>query len=143
MAVNTEVGAVDVKTMRTRDLDLDEAARRFPASGTETDLGTTTGAITLTAAQVLGGYITSSNATAANGVMPTAAAIVAALPQPKAGERLTLSISARGAGTFTLSGAATGVTYRGTVVVAAGGSKVVSILITNVTAASEAITVYA
>lgn len=140
MALNSEVPAVDIKTVRVRDLDLDEAARRFPATGAEADLGTGT-SVTLTVQQILGGFITTNAGTAATLTLPTAAALVAALPAAKTGERFIFNVNARGAGTAILA-TATGITLRGTVAVAAGSSKTISALITNAASGSEAITIY-
>jgi hypothetical protein len=130
MAVNSEVPYVDVRTIRVRDLDLDEVKK---AGGSAlTDLGSTT-TQTILATAILGGFITYSGATTTH-TLPTAALLVAALPAAKVGERVECFISNTGAGTVTIgnpTGGTAGVGATGITIVTTVGKKL-TILITNV-----------
>lgn len=93
----------------------------------------------LTAAQVLGGFVNSVPTGAVTLTLPTAALLVAALPGAKVGDAVDLSIenSSAGANSITLA-AGSGGTLRGGATVAQNKSALVRILVTNVTASSEA-----
>lgn len=107
------------------------------AEGTQS----TTAALTVT--QVVNGFLNSAPAGAITLTTPTAAALVAALKGCKVGDSITLSIenTSGGANAITLAGG-TGVTLRGGTSVAQNKSALLRFLLTNVTAASEAVTVH-
>lgn len=140
MAVNSEVPAVDVKIIRVRDLDLDEV-RQKAYNSSVTNLGTTV-TQTLTPAGVLSGFMTYSGATTTH-TLPTAALLVAFLPRAVVGEKFTLVFSNTGAGTVTIANP-TGGTAGSTaaLTIATTITKTISIVVTNVTASSEAYTWY-
>lgn len=135
MAVNSEVPYVDVSTIRVRDLDIDEL-RAKSYSGAITNLGTTV-TQTLTPSAILSGAITYSGATTTH-TMPTAALIVAALPRPKVGERFTVVFQNTGGGTVTLAAVASGTTAATPLTIATTVQKTITLVLTNVTASSEA-----
>lgn len=135
MAVNSEVPAIDVRTIRVRDLDIDEL-RAKSYSGTITNLGTTT-TQTLTGSQMQTGVLTYSGATTTH-TMPTAALLVASLPAAKVGERLTFVFQNTGAGTVTLAVGTGGTTASTPLTIVTTAQKTVTLVITNVTASSEA-----
>jgi hypothetical protein len=99
---------------------------------------------TLTAAQTINAVVTLSGQTAAQTVTtPTAAAIVAAMPNPLVGTAFDLVIRNE----HTSSGAATlaagsGVTLDGTTVIPVAKTQILKGILTNVTAGAEAVTVY-
>lgn len=105
---------------------------------------TTAGAATFTAAQILGGLIL-RDPTGANraDLVPTAANLVAALPGAVVGSSFEFTIrnDADAAETITLT-TNTGATMSGTMTIAQNNSKRFLVVLTNVTAASEAYTVY-
>lgn len=104
----------------------------------------TAGARTYTAAEILGGLILRDPAGGARSdVTPTAALIVAALKNPVVGSSFEFTIrnTADAAETITLTGG-TGVTISGTATIAQNNSKRFQAVCTNVTASSEAVTVY-
>jgi hypothetical protein len=100
-------------------------------------------AVTVTPAQVLGGFIRTSPAGAINLTLPTAALLVAALPGAKVGDTVEFMVSntAGGANAATLV-AGSGGTLRGPVAVPQNKTAIVRLTLTNVTAASEAYTGY-
>lgn len=103
----------------------------------------TTGAETLTAAQVIDGIVNQSAAQAAfNLTLPTAALIVAGLVAPKVGMTFEFTIvnSAGGAAITVVAG--TGVTLVGAAAAAIAGSANFVAVVTNVTASTEAVTFY-
>lgn len=126
MAVNSEVPAIDIRTMRVRDLDLDELRR----GSSITDIGSTA-TQTLTVAAVLGGFITYSGATTTH-TLPTAALLVAALPAAKVGEKFSTIISNTGAGTVTLANPTGGTAGTTTLTIVTLISRTVTFIITNV-----------
>jgi hypothetical protein len=98
---------------------------------------------TLTAAQLLNGFINSAPAGAINLTLPTAALIVAAMKGAKVGDSFECVIenTSGGANAITvLTGA--GVTLRGGAAIAQNKAAILKGVLTNVTAAAEAVTVY-
>jgi hypothetical protein len=105
---------------------------------------TTASAVTLTAAQILGGLILEDpNGGAATATLPTAALLLAAIPGAVVGTSFEFTIrnTADAAETITVAGG-TGGTISGTATIAQNNSKRFLVRLTNVTAASEAYTVY-
>lgn len=114
---------------------------------------TTAGAVTYTAAQILGGFILRDpNGAGRSDVMPTAALLLAAVegaqykPTPTSGNQstgfeFTIRNTADAGETITLT-AGTGVTISGTATIAQNNSKRFLVVFTNTTAGSEAYTVY-
>ena len=99
---------------------------------------------TLTTAQVLGGFFPVDPGGADRDLTtPTAAAIVAAINQPKADTSclLVLKNTADAAETLTVVGG-TGVTVTGTATIAQNNTKIFLVRLDNVTSGSEAVTVY-
>lgn len=139
MALNSEVPAVDVRVIRVRDLDVDEVRQKTYTSSV-TNLGTTV-TQTLTAAAVMSGFMTYSGATTTH-TLPTAALLVAYLPRAVVGERIEFYISNTGAGTVTLANPTGGTAGSSTLTIATLITKKVGIVLTNVTASSEAYTWY-
>lgn len=97
----------------------------------------------LTAAQMLGGMINSAPAGAITLTTPTAALLVAGIKGAQVGDSfdVTLENTSGGANTITLA-AGTGCTLRGGTSVAQSKAAILRVLLTNVTAASEAYTVH-
>lgn len=95
---------------------------------------------TLTAAQVLGGYLDRSGAAGVSDTTPTAAQLVAAATAPAVGDVLELRIRNRNTGTLTLV-AGTNVTLEGTTTIATVNTRVYAVRFTNVTKGSEAVTI--
>jgi len=112
--------------MRVRDLDLDELKK----GSAITDLGSTV-TQTLTAAAVIGGFVTYAGATTTH-TLPTAALLVAALPAAKVGERLSFVMNNTGAGTVTLANPTGGTAGTSTLTIATLLAKTVTLIITNV-----------
>lgn len=105
---------------------------------------TTAGAVTLTAAQLLGGLILRDpNGAGRSDVFPTAALLVAAIPGATIGTSFNVTIrnTADAAETITMT-AGTGCTISGTATIAQNNSKTFLIRLTGVTAGSEAYTAY-
>lgn len=105
---------------------------------------TTAGAATYTAAQFLEGIIDRDpNGAARTDTTPTAANLVADMPNAYVGASYWLIISNAGAATEDLTiSAGTGVTLDGTIVIGDGKAQLYLVRFTNVTAASEAVTMY-
>lgn len=110
----------------------------------------TAGAVTLTAAEVLGGVVVADpNGAGRTYTLPTAALLVAAIPGVAVGDiiRCLIVNGADAAETITLSAGAGGAfdanQTAASQVIPQNSSKLVHIRITNVTAASEAYVVYA
>lgn len=106
---------------------------------------TTDGNATYSAAQMKTGIITRSAITANRvDAIDTAANIVAAFPGAVAGSSFWFVVNNNDdASTITLNGASAGVTYEGTATaLAAGDAWTFLVVMTNVTAASEAVTLY-
>lgn len=94
---------------------------------------------TLTAAQVMGGIIDRSGATAVSDTFPTAALLVAANRGVSAGEVRKLLIRNRNSGTLTLV-AGSGNTLEGTTTIATVSTREYAVRFTNVTPGAEAVT---
>ncbi len=97
---------------------------------------------TLTAAQLLAGVISGVPTAAASYTLPTAALMVAAINRPKVGDSFDFLISNNSAGANTITVLAGGATLDGTVTVAQNVVRLFRVVLTNVTAAAEAYTVY-
>jgi len=100
---------------------------------------------TYTAAGVIGGTITRTGITAnRTDAMPTAAAIVAAIPGCVVGTTFEFVLNNNDdTNTVTLNGANTGVTYEGTATaLAVGDAWLFRVVVTSITGGSEAVTVY-
>jgi hypothetical protein len=114
----------------------------YPKMTAATD--TTAAAITMTAAQILGGLILRDpNGAGRADLVPTAAALVAAIPGAGVGSAFEFTIrnTADAAETITVT-TNTGVTLSGTMTIAQNNSKRFVAVFTNVTLGSEAVTVY-
>lgn len=104
----------------------------------------TAGALTLTAAQILGGYIRRDpNGLARTDTLPTAALLVAAIPGAVVGQAFLFIYknTADAAETVTIA-AGTGGTLVGTATIVQNNSKIFLVRLTNVTAAAEAYDVF-
>lgn len=104
----------------------------------------TAGAITLTAAQLLGGEILRDpNGAGRTDVLPTAALLLAAVPGAQVGSAFECEIrnTADAAETITIQ-AGTGGTVSGTATIAQNNAKRFLVVFTNVTPGSEAFTIY-
>ena len=97
-----------------------------------TDLNNAAGQ-TLTAAQVLGGYIERSGATAVSDTLPTAALFLAAVPNMEVGDCRLLIIRNANTGTLTLA-AGTNFTIVGTATIATGTTAIYMVRKTSATA---------
>ena len=98
-----------------------------------------------TAAQILGGLITRTGITAGRtDAVDTAANIVAAIPGAYVGQSFFFVVNNNDASdTVTVNGASTGITYEGTATaLAVGDAWLFMALLTNVTGAMEAVTIY-
>lgn len=105
---------------------------------------TTAGAVTYTAAQLKGGLILRDpNGAGRSDVTPTAALMVAALPSAVVGTSFTFFIrnDADAAETITIT-AGTDCTLSGTMTIAQSNAKQFMVVLTNVTASTEAYTLY-
>ena len=105
---------------------------------------TTAGALTYTAAMLLGGIILRDpNGAGRSDVTPTAALLVAAIPGAAVGQAFEFTIrnTADAAETITVT-AGTGTTLSGTMTIAQNNSKRFLAVLTNVTSGAEAYTVY-
>lgn len=98
---------------------------------------------TLTVTQVLNGFVNSAPAGAITLTLPTAANLVAAMKGAKVGDSVTLSVenTSGGANAITLA-AGSGGTLRGGTSVAQNKAALIRIVLTNVTASSEAYTAH-
>jgi hypothetical protein len=105
---------------------------------------TTAGNVTYTVAQVLGGKIARDcNGAARTDTLPTAAALVAAVPGAQVGTSFEFDIRNTSGAANTLTVAAgSGGTTSGTMTVAQNNIRFFSLVFTNVTPGSEAYTVY-
>lgn len=116
----------------------------LPIAGTTVTTDATAGAVTYTAAQLLGGVILRDpNGAARSDVFPTAALLAAAVPGADVGSSFTVHIrnTADAAETITMT-AGTGVTISGTATIAQNNAKSFLVCFTNVTAGSESYTAY-
>lgn len=87
--------------------------------------------VTLTVAQLFGGYITRSGAAAVSDTFPTAAAIVAAIDQCEVGDSFEFGIINTNSGTLTLVAGA-GITLAGTTTAATNTVRRYLATVTNV-----------
>lgn len=104
----------------------------------------TAAAVTFTVTQVLGGLILRDpNGAGRADLLPTAAALVAAINGAEIGTgfEFTIRNTADAAETITVT-TNTGLTLSGTMTIAQNNSKRFAVVLTNVTAGSEAATVY-
>lgn len=99
----------------------------------------TGGNITLTAAQVINAIYRSTAGTTAAVTYPSAASVVAAIPQVQVGSSFDFIYQNGGSGTGTLT-AGTGNTIVGTATVPTTKTQLVKGIVTNATAGSEAVT---
>lgn len=119
------------------------SSRVYDVTTVTTDT-TTAGPRTYTAAELIGGLILRDCAGAIRSdVTPTAALLVAALPDAIVGTsfRVVIRNTSDAAETLTITGG-TGVTVSGTATIAQNNSKEFLVRLDNVTAAAEAVTVY-
>lgn len=122
--------------------DSRKSTLNYPTTTPATDA--TAAAITMTVAQVLGGLILRDpNGAARADLLPTAAALVAAIEGAMVGTSFEFTIrnTADAAETITVT-TNTGLTLSGTMTIAQNNSKRFLVRLTNVTAGSEAATIY-
>lgn len=121
----------------------DPAGRTPGAVGGKKAENTVSTTSTLTAAQVLAGFVNSAPAGGITLTLPTAALLVAAMVGAKVGDAIDLSVenTSGGANAITLA-AGSGGTLRGGTSVAQNKSALIRIVLTNVTAAAEAYTAH-
>jgi hypothetical protein len=108
---------------------------------TSTVASTGSGAITLTAAQIMGGFLIVDCQDAQNAAMPTAELLIAAIPGVKVGSSFQFQIKNSGDSTLTVV-LGTGVTVTGTATVITAEQKQFLVYITNATVGSATYTVY-
>lgn len=104
----------------------------------------TAAAVTYTVAEILGGFLLRDTLSAAKAdLLPTAAALVAAIPgcQVGASFRMWIRNISAGAGSITLT-TNTGLTLSGTMAIVFQQQKELLFVVTSVTPGAEAITVY-
>lgn len=97
---------------------------------------------TLTAAQLLGGFINSAPAGAITLTLPSAANMVAGVSGPAVGDAFMCVVENTAGAANSITLAAGGATLRGGTTVAQNKAALLFILLTNVTAGAEAYTVY-
>jgi hypothetical protein len=97
---------------------------------------------TLTAAQLLGGFINSAPAGAITLTLPTAANMVAGIAGAKVGDAFEVSIENTSGGANSITLAAGGATLRGGTTVAQNKSAILRGVLTNVGSGTEAYTVH-
>lgn len=97
---------------------------------------------TLTAAQLLGGFINSAPAGAINLTLPTAANMVAGIVGAKVGDTIDCVIENTSGGANAITLLAGGATLRGGTSIAQNKSALLRIVLTNVGAGTEAYTAY-
>lgn len=114
----------------------------YAESGKKSE-ATASATASLTAAQVLGGFVNSVPVAGITLTLPTAALLVAAMAGCKVGDAVTFSIenTSAGANAITLAAGAGG-TLRGGTSVAQNKSVIIRIVLTNVTAAAETYTAH-
>ncbi len=119
-----------------------DPAGRAVTSGKKAE-ATASATASLTAAQVLGGFVNSVPVAGITLTLPTAALLVAGLTGAKVGDSFDLSIenSSAGANSITLA-AGTGGTLRGGTSIAQNKAALIRVVLTNVTAAAEAYTAH-
>ncbi len=99
--------------------------------------------VQLTAAQVIGGMIIDAVTAANTATLPTAASIVAAIPNCRVGTSFLLTYKNAATGAYTITVAAsTGSTVVGTATIAQNNTKIFRAVVTNVTSGAEAVTFY-
>ena len=111
------------------------------AQDTVTAVVTALTAITATAAQLIEGIFNTAGGTTCALTTPTAAQIVAALSNAQVGSSFTFNIVNTNSGTTTLT-AGSGITIVGLATVATNTSGTFRAVVTNITPASEAVTIY-
>lgn len=129
----------------TTDLDLVDVLhcpKSVATSAAVKSEATASATATLTAAQLLGGFINSAPAGAINLTLPTAALMVAGMAGCKVGDAFECSVANTSGGANTITVLAGGATLRGNPAVAQNKVANLRVLITNVTAAAEAYTVH-
>ena len=97
---------------------------------------------TLTAAQLLGGMINSAPSGAITLTLPTAASMVAGIKGAQVGDSFDVTLENTSGGANSITLAAGGATLRGGTTVAQNKSALIRIVLTNVTASSEAYTAH-
>ena len=103
----------------------------------------TTGAETITVAQMIDGIIFQNGAQAAHNLTtPTAALLVAALKDAKVGDTFLFTVCNHAGGAAITVVGGSGVTVRGTAAGAAGAGATFACRVDNATAASEAVSMY-
>ena len=103
----------------------------------------TSALITYTVAQLIGGFLIRTPGASRSDVMPTAALLLAAIPSPEVGVGFDFTIKNGAGSAYTITvTAGTGVTTSGTMTIAQNYTKRFRVVFTNVTAGSEAYTVY-
>ena len=115
------------------------ATNALPGTFSEATQSTTA---TLSAAQLLGGFIDSAPAGAITLTLPTAANMVAGVPGAKVGDAFECSVENTAAGANPITLAAGGATLRGGTSIAQNKCALLRIVLTDVTSGSEAYTVY-
>lgn len=131
-------------TIANNAVDTIKAADKNRSSGVTATTDTTAGNETISAAEMLGGlFLRDPNGGDRTDTTDTAANIVGAMDNPQVGDSFELFIrnDADAAETITVAGG-TGVTTSGTMTIAQNNGKRFLIVLTNVTAASEAATIY-
>lgn len=112
---------------------------KLVSGGTEATQSTTA---TLTAAQLLGGFINSAPAGAITLTLPTAANMVAGVPGAKVGDTFVCSIENTAGGANSITLGAGGATLRGGTTIAQNKSAILRGVLTNVGSGTEAYTVH-
>lgn len=143
----TAVGAILAAIGSDANITLDVSGKGTGGvrTGVALDKRTITGktdTVTLTIAELLTKVIDGVPTAAANYTLPTAANLVAGIPNCKVGDSFDFIINNRSAGAFTITVLAGGATLRGTVTVAQNTCRRFTVTVTNVTGASEAYTVF-
>lgn len=144
-----EFGPAEAAILNNDELEADtcdtvNSADKNAVFGTTDTTDATAGAVTYTAAEMLGGIIHRDPAGGARSdVTPTAEDLVAAMDNPQVGDTFFVVIrnDADAAETITVT-AGTGFTLDGTMTIAQNNSKLFMCRLTNVTASSEAATLY-
>lgn len=158
LVIGTQAGGtgqgrgIQFQTSNTGRWSIDSGTGNFTAAGSgrvyEINSSTSVSADsnqTYTAAGVIGGIITRTGITANRvDAMPTAAAIVAAIPGCQIGTTFDFILNNNDdASTVTLNGASAGITYEGTATaLAAGDAWLFRVVVTAIAGGSEAATVY-
>lgn len=111
----------------------------LPGKKSESTQSTTA---TLTATQLLSGFINSAPAGAITLTLPTAALMVGGITGAKVGDSIDCVVENTSGGANSITLAAGGATLRGGTAVAQNKSALIRIVLTNVTASAEAYTAY-